>query len=216
MPIRNLKDIVTVGCIIKQKIDLRDDRVMADLTRRALAESVTELLNEKPLDKIKIKDITDRCGVTRNTFYYHFQDIYDLLSWIFETQADELLNQYQESKEWEDFILSMFDYLQEHRRMVYHVYKSISFEELANYLRRTVDGYVFKIIEIQTRGMDIDKEVINVVADFYRYAVTGETLQWISDGMKTPTAELALSFDCMFKGTLAAAIESAESFIKRK
>lgn len=82
MPIRNLKDIVTVGCIIKQKIDLRDDRVMADLTRRALAESVTELLNEKPLDKIKIKDITDRCGVTRNTFYYHFQDIYDLLSWI--------------------------------------------------------------------------------------------------------------------------------------
>lgn len=189
---------------------------MSDLTRKALAESVTELLNEKPLDKIKIKDITDGCGVTRNTFYYHFQDIYDLLSWIFETQADELLNRYRESKEWEDFILSMLDYLQKHKRMIYHVYKSISFEELANYLRRTVSGYTFKIIEIQTKGIDIDKDVINIVADFYRDAVTGAVLQWINDGMKTPTAELALSFDCMFKGTLEAAVKSAENFLKRK
>ena len=58
------------------------------LTKRALAASITTLLEKKPLDRITIKDITDECGVTRNTFYYHFQDVYDLLSYIFREQAD--------------------------------------------------------------------------------------------------------------------------------
>ena len=56
---------------------------MANLTKKAIAASVIRLLEKKPIDKITIREITDDCGMTRNTFYYHFQDIYDLCSWIF-------------------------------------------------------------------------------------------------------------------------------------
>lgn len=71
---------------------------MANLTKKALAASVMKLLESKPLDKITIKDITDECGVTRNTFYYHFQDIYDLCSWIFISRAEEIMNAHRDEE----------------------------------------------------------------------------------------------------------------------
>ena len=55
---------------------------MTQFTSKAIEESFIRLLNERPLDKITIKDIVDDCGISRNTFYYHFQDITALLEHI--------------------------------------------------------------------------------------------------------------------------------------
>ena len=60
---------------------------MAQTTKRALAASLKKLLKERPLDNITVKDIVEDCEVNRQTFYYHFQDIYDLLLWVFTTEA---------------------------------------------------------------------------------------------------------------------------------
>ena len=54
---------------------------MSDITKRALEESLKNLLLQKPLDKITISDIAADCGISRMTFYYHFKDIYDLVEW---------------------------------------------------------------------------------------------------------------------------------------
>ena len=51
----------------------------SNLTKKAIALSAKELTKEKPYDKISISDIADRCGIKRQTFYYHFQDKYELL-----------------------------------------------------------------------------------------------------------------------------------------
>ena len=54
---------------------------MSQITKRALEQSLKNLLLKKPLNKITISDITEDCGINRMTFYYHFQDIYDLVEW---------------------------------------------------------------------------------------------------------------------------------------
>ena len=56
---------------------------MSQITKNALAASLKKLLSKKELSKITITNITEECGVNRQTFYYHFKDIYDLLEWIF-------------------------------------------------------------------------------------------------------------------------------------
>lgn len=48
---------------------------MSQITKYALENSLKNLLLQKPLDKITISDITDDCGISRMTFYYHFKDI---------------------------------------------------------------------------------------------------------------------------------------------
>ena len=65
---------------------------MSLLTEKALAASLKKLLEKKTLDKITVKDITDDCGVNRQTFYYHFHDVYDWVEWIFTEEAKKFMN----------------------------------------------------------------------------------------------------------------------------
>ena len=61
---------------------------MADsnITKRALATALRELMEEVPFDKIQVAHICERCDMNRKSFYYHFKDKYDLLNWIFDTE----------------------------------------------------------------------------------------------------------------------------------
>ena len=62
-----------------------------------LAEALCQLLEAKTLEKITVKDIVARCGVNRQTFYYHFHDVYDLMRWIFEREAANLAQTVREA-----------------------------------------------------------------------------------------------------------------------
>lgn len=64
---------------------------MASTTKRALESSLKKLLLEKPLNKITVTDICEDCGISRMTFYYHFQDIYDLVEWSCQEDAGKAL-----------------------------------------------------------------------------------------------------------------------------
>lgn len=66
---------------------------MADsnITKRALASALKELMNEVPFKKISVADICEKCDMNRKSFYYHFRDKYDLVNWIFDTEAITLL-----------------------------------------------------------------------------------------------------------------------------
>ena len=64
---------------------------MANFTEREIKRSFIKLLNEKPLSKISVRDIVEDCGINRNSFYYHFQDIPDLICYIMEQGSKELL-----------------------------------------------------------------------------------------------------------------------------
>lgn len=60
---------------------------MSNITKKALASSLKKILSKKEFNKITINDITEDCGVNRQTFYYHFKDIYDLLEWIYTNEV---------------------------------------------------------------------------------------------------------------------------------
>ena len=65
---------------------------MKDLTKKALAESLKKILATKSLDSITVIEIAEDCGVNRQTFYYHFQDIYALLEWIFASETKQAID----------------------------------------------------------------------------------------------------------------------------
>ena len=65
-----------ISCHLKSKEGIGS---MSQVTKRALEQSLKNLLLKKPLTKITINDIAEDCGINRMTFYYHFKDIYDLV-----------------------------------------------------------------------------------------------------------------------------------------
>ena len=66
---------------------------MSQITKRALEQSLKNLLLKKPLTKITINDIAEDCGINRMTFYYHFKDIYDLVEWSCMEDARKALEE---------------------------------------------------------------------------------------------------------------------------
>ena len=66
---------------------------MSDITKRAISASLKKLLCEKKLNKITVQDIADDCGINRQTFYYHFQDIYDLVEWTCIEDTEKVLKE---------------------------------------------------------------------------------------------------------------------------
>ena len=64
---------------------------MSQFTKKAIVETFLELLKEHSLDKITVKDIVEKCGINRNTFYYYYQDIYDLIDDVFDIETKKVL-----------------------------------------------------------------------------------------------------------------------------
>lgn len=65
---------------------------MSQTTKWAMAMALKRIMTQKPLSKITIADITEACGINRMTFYYHFQDIFDLIDWICQEEGASLYN----------------------------------------------------------------------------------------------------------------------------
>lgn len=186
---------------------------MSELTKKALAASAAEILKKKSLDKITIKEITDSCGLTRNTFYYHFQDIYDLLSWMLVKEADELLDRFDNEELWEAGFLEGLNFLYENRSMINHIYKSINREDLESYLDRVGGIYALRLVKVQAEGLRISKAAEKIAAEFFLNAFLGIVTRWIANDMDMKPETLAKLCNDMFQGTVVAALESAEKFL---
>ena len=112
---------------------------MQQLTKKALGESLKKILSKKTLDNITVIDIVNDCGVNRQTFYYHFQDIYDLLDWIFQKEAESVLHHKINSENWKECLSSVFCYLIDNKDFIKNTYRSIGRDSLEQYLDNTME-----------------------------------------------------------------------------
>ena len=109
---------------------------MQNITKTALEASLKKLLLKKPLDKITIRDLTEDCGISRMTFYYHFKDIYDLVEWICYEDAAQALQGKKTYDTWQEGLLQVFEAVMENKPFIMNVYHSLSREQIESYLFR--------------------------------------------------------------------------------
>ena len=107
---------------------------MSEITKRAFASSLKKMLAKKPLEKIRIIDITEYCGVNRQTFYYHFKDIYDLLEWVYTNEATKALGEKKTYETWQQGFKQIFQYIVNNKEFVLTTFNSVSREYLERYL----------------------------------------------------------------------------------
>ena len=107
---------------------------MSQFTKKAIVETFLELLKEHSLDKITVKDIVEKCGINRNTFYYYYQDIYDLIDDVFDIETKKVLEDEKQYESWYEELLRVALFVVENRPAIMHIYDSKSRDVLEKYL----------------------------------------------------------------------------------
>ena len=180
---------------------------MSQITKRALASALKELLEHKPLNKITIADITEQCGVNRQTFYYHFQDIYDLMDWIFVSEATQVIQGKKTYNTWQQGFLQIFEYVLANKALITNAYHSLSREQMERYLYDVTYHLLIDVVEEQAAGIPVRQEDKAFIADFYKYAFVGLLLDWIRQGMKEDPKRIVNRLSILIHGDIGRALE---------
>lgn len=177
------------------------------LTKRALEQSLKRLLAIKPLAKITIADITEDCGISRMTFYYHFKDIYDLVEWSLEEDAASVLSGAQTVDTWQEGYRAVLEELKQNKAFITTIYREMSRERVERFLFPATRKLILGVIEAQPSCTKVSERSRNFIADFYAQALAGVTLEWIGSNMSTTPQTLVDNVALLLEGTIDAAIE---------
>ena len=180
---------------------------MSQITKRALVQSLKSLLQQKPLSKITISDITEDCGISRMTFYYHFKDIYDLVEWACAEDAARALQNKKTYDTWQQGFVQIFHAVRENKVFVMNVYRCVSREQVEKYLVPLTDQLIMGVITERAAGMTVREADQQFIAQVYSYAFVGIMLDWIRDDMRADPEELVNRLAMVIHGDITQALE---------
>ena len=145
-------------------------------TKKMLSASLKHCMEKKSLSKITVTDIVTDCGLNRKTFYYHSQDVPDLLKWTLEQEAVDVVKQFDLLNELEEALRFAVRYIRENSHMINCAYDSIGRDELKRFLNHDFQSIVMSIVEQIERKDNVhsDPDAKNIICNFYTEGMAGE------------------------------------------
>ena len=181
-------------------------------TKKMIASSFKELLLEKPMSKITINDIAERASITRQTFYYHFQDIISLVEWITIEDSNRVLANKDTYETWQEGFLAIFDLIKEDRVFIDNIYHSISHEILSKYLYKLVYPIIYKVVNEKSKNKHVSEENKIFITNFYKYSFVSIVLEWIDKNMKDDPKKIVSKVSALVSGTIDNCIDNINKY----
>lgn len=180
---------------------------MSLMTKKELSNSLKKLMNIKPLCKITVKDVVTDCGVNRQTFYYHFQDIYDLLDWIYKTESMDTISEYKTYETWQHGFLRVFYYVMDNKAFCMNTLHSLGRDHLDSFLYSATFDLLMGVVDEVSEGMNVLAEDKKFVADFYTYAFVSLVIMWMKNGMKESPERIIEKLNILIEGEMLKALK---------
>lgn len=171
-------------------------------TKKAIAYTFKDLLKEKTFNKITINDIAKKCDINRQTFYYHFKDIRDLVEWICIEEVDNILSRKNEYDQWEDKFLSIFELMEKEKKFIINIYHSVSSEILRKNLYRLVYPIIYEEVVKRSKFQEISEIDKKFITNFYKYAFVSIVLDWIENNMEDDPNLIVFKVSNLITGTI--------------
>lgn len=157
---------------------------MPSFTRKAIIESFLKLLNQKPLNQITVKDIVEDCGINRNSFYYHFEDLPTLVETIVREDADRIIAEHAAATSLEECLDIALDFAMKNRKAVLHIQNSASSATYMQYLDRVSSHVVEEYIDTVLADVPAKEEDKALLVHYYKCEFMGQIQDWLNSGMK--------------------------------
>lgn len=173
----------------------------SEAAKREICASLKELMAQKPLNKITIAEIMRTCGMARQHFYYHFEDIYDAVRWMFEEEAVALLREHEGVMLWQNGLLQLFQYLQKNRAACLCALHSLSREHLKHFFQTDVHTIIQDTvlqIAAELHYQASDRELA-LLTEVYVGALVSMIEDWLLGEIQESPQELIQFVDQLLK-----------------
>lgn len=156
---------------------------MANFTRRAIKEAFVKLLEQHPLNEITIKDIVEECGINRNSFYYHYQDLPALIEEIIKEDAESIIRGYPSVTSIVECFDAAVEFASRRKRAIMHIYRSVNREMFERNLMMVCEYFVRRYVDTALAQEQISPRDKKTIIDYYKCVCFGLIINWLELGM---------------------------------
>lgn len=184
---------------------------MAQFTKKAIIQTFLELLAHKSLDKITVKDIVDRCGINRNTFYYYYKDIYDLIEDIFQIEEQKIKQDHPKSDSFYLELKGRMNLILEYKPAIAHIFYSKSHDIFDKYLNAVSQDFISKYVREQAKTLSVSEENIRLVEICYAASLRGVVVKWVQNENGVSSETFIRKLSILYENTIRAALLALEN-----
>ena len=184
---------------------------MAKNTNVQIIREFEQLLGKKQFEKITVKDLSEKCGINRKTFYYYFSDMDDLLRKAFDWEVTSYIDTVPQDMGVDEAVEKFFGMLNEYREVVYHVYNSSRSEQMKGYIRSSLISLIGASMEKDLENRGLSRENRDLIIRAYAFIFVGFIVDWLDNDMGYDLPACVRKLRAMLNGTqeiiLANAVE---------
>lgn len=181
------------------------------ITKKIIAYSFKKLMETEPYDKISVSDIMRNCDMRRQTFYYHFQDKHDLLSWIYREESKENITDFIEYDTWENIFERLLEYFYDNQKFYRNAFRVTEQNSFNEYLFEHTKKLYLKVIDefTQTNQLKVSVDKRNFIASFYSYGFIGTVKDWIENYCQMKSVTMSKLMEMIIHNQLLLLLQEA-------
>lgn len=149
-------------------------------TKLQMAESLKKMIKGRPFSKITVQDIVSDCNINRNTFYYHFDNNYDLLSFTYEQEVQNIVESFHKANatipQAMDFVL---DYIDKNIPLCQCAYESLGEQQLKIIFEKDLRDFVSATIEYFANDVSFSEDFKTFVSFGYTNLLSSQIIWYI-------------------------------------
>lgn len=180
-------------------------------TEDLIKKEFMNLLDKKTLNKISVTELAKKCDIERKTFYYHYENLEQLIKEIFESELEVVIEEFNENLSWEDSFILAATFILENKRAIRHIYFSDYKANVEKYVYSMAGEVIIKYVKHiskDTRAKEID---INLISYFYQCALSSALIQWIATNMKTDPVVITNRIGKLMDGNILLSLKRSEN-----
>lgn len=154
---------------------------MASNTKNIIANSFFKLIEAEEFDKITVTDLVEDCDISRQTFYYHFDDISKMIEWVFERDSNLACTKADEQTSWNDAVKEYVNFIEIYRTLLIKAICSKQFLPIYNLLHKSISKFIINFSSSRLKPNSTMKNNINFIVDLCANSISGHVIQNISN-----------------------------------
>lgn len=183
-------------------------------TKNLIKQEFIKLLNKKSLHNITVTEIAKQCKIERKTFYYHYENLPQLVKEIFDEELEDVIKEFNETLSWEESFISATKFILENKKVVKHMYESDYKVELEKYIFSLSGEIMKKYVERVAKDTNAQEIDIKLIAFFYQCALSSSLIQWVATDMKTDPKLVTRRLGELMDGNILESLKRSEKLEK--